>query len=57
MELKIYLTFEVADLEDPEWQDCDLGETPEEVLSSLISELTYRIGHTPGGRILYLETK
>lgn len=57
MELKIYVTFSVSDPDDPEWQDCDLGQTPEEVLDSLVSELKYRIGHTPGGHILELETK
>ena len=31
MEFKIYLTFEVSEPDNPEWEDCDYGSEPEDI--------------------------
>ena len=57
MEFKIYLTFEVSEPDNPEWEDCGYGSEPENIAEQFVRDIEYRLGHIPGGRILDVEIK
>jgi hypothetical protein len=56
MQVKLYITLNLADNDSPDWEDSDYQNADDAILA-LIGEMRYRVGHMPEGHIVDIEKK